>query len=68
MLIFDYPSKKFLKLQVGKTLKYKETSLFGPEYQADGVLVGSNRPHITGHTREFFAEVTMKGGLIEKVE
>lgn len=66
-LIFDYASKKDLKASVGKTLKYKETSLFGPEYKRDGTLYGSNRPHITGHKREFFAAVTMKDGLIQKV-
>lgn len=68
MLVFKYASKKDLKANIGKTLKYQETSLFGPEYKADGVLVGSNRPHITGFTREFFAEVTMVGGLISKVK
>jgi hypothetical protein len=28
----------------------------------------SNRPHITGQDREFFANVTMVGGLINKVK
>jgi hypothetical protein len=67
MLIFDYASKKDLKAQIGKTLRYRETSMFGPEYKSDGVLTGCNRPHITGHKREFFAQVTMKDGLIVKV-
>ena len=67
MLIFDYATKKDLKANIGKTLKYKETSMFGPEYKRDGVLTGSNRPHITGHKREFFANVVMKDGLIAKV-
>jgi hypothetical protein len=30
-------------------------------------LYGCNRPHLTGHKREFFANVIMKNGLIEKV-
>ena len=67
MLVFDYPSKKEMKEQVGQALNYMETSMFGPEYVADGVIYGCNRPHITGHKREFFAQVTMKDGKIFKV-
>lgn len=68
MLIFNYPSKKVLKENVGKPLDYIETSMFGDEYKPDGTLTGANRPHITGHKREFFARVTMNNGLITKVE
>lgn len=68
MIVFNYPSKKVLKENVGKPLKYIETSLFGAEYISNGVLVGANRPHITGQGREFFAEVTMRDGLISKVK
>ena len=67
MLIFDYPSKKALKECIGQSLKYRETSLFGDEYRSNGMLTGCNRPHITGHKREFFAQVVMKDGKIEKV-
>lgn len=67
MLIFDYPSKKELKANIGQPLKFRETSLFGPEYKPTGNLVGCNRPHITGHKREFFANVEMVDGLIRKV-
>lgn len=67
MLILNYPSKKALKAAIGQTLDYTETSLFGPEYRANGKLTGANRPHITKMGREFFAEVTMKDGRIEKV-
>ena len=67
MLILNYPSKKELKQQVGKPLLYTETSIFGLEYQPDGKFAGCNRPHLTGFKREFFASVTMKGGLIAKV-
>ena len=67
MIIFNYPSKKVLKERVGEKLNYIETSLFGPEYRANGVLIGANRPHITKQGREFFAEVIMKDGLIHKV-
>lgn len=67
MLIFDYPSKKALKECVGQRLRYRETSMFGPEYRDNGTLTGCNRPHITGHKREFFANVVMEGGRIAKV-
>jgi hypothetical protein len=67
-LIVKYPSKKVLKEEVGKPLKYIETSMFGPEYRPDGMLTVANRPHITGLGREFFANVYMKDGLIEKVK
>ena len=68
MLILNYKSKKELKEQVGRPLDYTETSMFGPEYKPDGVIVGSNRPHITNNKgREFFAEVTLKNNLIKKV-
>jgi len=68
MIIFDYESKKVLKENIGKPLRYIETSMFGPEYKADGVLTGANRPHITGRGREFFANVTMADGLIKAVK
>ena len=67
-MIFDYPSKKALKENIGKPLRYKETSMFGPEYDANGFLTGCNRPHLTGHKREFFANVKMENGLITKVK
>lgn len=68
MLVFNYKSKKELKESIGQPLDYIETSIFGAEYRADGVLTGANRPHITGIGREFFANVTMKGGLIAAVK
>jgi len=68
MLILNYKSKKELKEHVGKPLNYVETSAFGIEYKADGIVVGSNRPHSTNNEgREFFAEVTLKNNLIKKV-
>ena len=66
-MIVLYPSKKVLKENIGQRLKYQETSLFGPEYRDNGVLTVANRPHITGMGREFFAQVTMKNGIIQKV-
>ena len=68
MLVFNYPSKKVLKENIGKPLKYIQTSIFGAEYLSDGVMVGANRPHITGIGREFFAEVSMQDGKIVKVK
>ena len=68
MIVFDYPSKKVLKENVGERLRYIETSVFGNEYVSTGKLTGANRPHITGQGREFFATVTMKDGLIARVD
>ncbi len=67
MLIFAYPSKKNLKENIGNPLLYLETSMFGIEYSDNATLTGANRPHVTGFGREFFAQVTMKDGLIHKV-
>lgn len=75
MMIALYPSKKVLKENIGKSLKYRETSMFGEEYKANGTFAVCNRPSITGiknadgtKAKEFFAEVTMKDGLIDKVK
>lgn len=68
MIIFNYSSKKELKENVGQRLDYIETSISDPEYIANGVLTGANRPHITGKGREFFANVTMLDGLIKAVK
>lgn len=75
MMILNYASKKALKECVGQSLKYTETSMFGPEYKSNGKFCGCNRPSITGIknekgqlAREFFAEVTMIDGKIAKVE
>lgn len=67
-LVVKYRTKKELKECIGMRLKYIETSLFGPEYRADGVLTVANRPHITGIGREFFAQVTMENGKIRGVK
>jgi len=68
MILLFYPSKKELKTQIGKPLRYQETSLFGNEYVPDGNFVGTNSPHLTGMRREFFAEITMSDGLIKAVK
>lgn len=68
MMILNYPSKKELKTNIGKTLNYTETSRFGAEFLSNGTFVGCNRPTITNNKgREFFAQVTMQDGLIFSV-
>jgi hypothetical protein len=67
MLIVRYPSKKALKENIGKPLRYTETSMFGEEYTDNGKFVVANRPHITKQGREFFAQVEMENGLIKSV-
>jgi len=67
MIVFNYPSKKVLKENIGQPLRFIETSFFGAEYLSNGVLTGANRPHITHIGREFFATVTIKNDLITKV-
>ena len=67
-MIANYGSKKECKAHIGNELDYIETSFFGPEYKSNGILTVANRPHITGKGREWFGRVTMKDGLIVKVE
>jgi len=67
MMIVHYASKKELKASVGQNLKYSETSMFGPEYNANGKFCVARRPHLQGGGKEFFAQVTMKDGIIAKV-
>lgn len=60
-----YKTKKELKENVGKSLRYVETSMFGAEYKPNGkfCVVGP-----CAHTnRKWYAEVTMENGLIKKV-
>ena len=59
-----YRTKKELKAAVGQSLRYEETSIFGPEYKADGsfCVVGPSPSK-----RVWYAEVTMANGLISKV-
>lgn len=60
----NYKTKKQLKESVGKELRYTETSLFGAEYTDNGkfCVVGPSP-----YQRKWYAEVTMKDGLIAKV-
>jgi hypothetical protein len=68
MMIVHYATKKDLKAVVGQPLRYSETSMFGPEYKADGTIYVARRPHLQGGGSEFFANVTMANGLIAKVK
>jgi hypothetical protein len=63
--VYGYKFKKDLKAAVGKPLKFVETSAFGPEYKPNGKLtvVGPD----AYNKRDWYATVTMKEGLIEKV-
>ncbi len=60
-----YETKKALKAAVGQELIYVETSMFGDEYRENGTfpVVGPSP-----RKRVWFASVTMKDGLISKVE
>ena len=69
MLLTAYKSKKELKENIGQPLRYRETSIFGPEYDPNGTFAAAHRPAVTGLPgREFFAEITMENGLILKVK
>ena len=70
MMLLHYMSKKDLKAAIGKPLRYTETSLFGPEYRPDGTIYGARRRLGAGRGRgrEWFAQITMKGGMIDKVK
>jgi hypothetical protein len=64
MMAASYKTKKELKAAIGKPLRYVETSIFGPEYKADGsfCVVGPSP-----YERKWFAEVEMKDGKIASV-
>lgn len=60
----SYKTKKALKETIGKPLRYVETSLFGEEYTDNGTfcVVGPSP-----YERKWYANMTMKNGLIAKV-
>lgn len=64
MLQANYSTKKELKSSIGQPLRYIETSVFGPEYKPNGSFCVAD----ASPKRKWFAEVTMKDGLIEKVK
>lgn len=64
MMGASYKTKKELKQNVGKPLRYVETSMFGAEYKDNGTfcVVGPSP-----YERKWYASVTMENGLIKKV-
>lgn len=64
MMAALYKTKKALKESKGQRLKYSENSIFGPEFKENGsfCVVGPS-----AYERKWYATVTMKNGLIEKV-
>ena len=72
-LIARYPSKKECRANIGKPLRYTETSMYGlgeiigPEYRDTGTITVANWPHITHLGRVWVGQVTLKDGLIVKV-
>ena len=65
MMGAPYKNKKDLKACVGQSLRYIETSMFGPEYRENGSFcVVGPCPY---SNRKWYAQVTMKDGKIAKV-
>ena len=68
-ILVHYASKRALREAIGKRLLFSETSIFGDEYRTNGTFPVAGRPGLSDAVkREFFAEVTMKDGLIVKVK
>lgn len=65
MMAALYPTKKALKENVGKSLRYQETSMFGSEFKPNGsfAVVGPS-PYV----RKWYAQVTMENGRIKSVK
>lgn len=64
MMVAPYKFKKDLKNAIGTELRYRETSLFGPEYDPNGTfcVVGPSE-----YERKWYAEVKMVNGIISEV-
>lgn len=64
MLAALYPTKKACKENIGKRLRFQETSMFGAEYTDNGKLtvVGPSP-----YNRKWYANIVMENGLIKKV-
>ena len=68
-MLANYPSKKAIKEAIGESFKYTETSMFGAEYVDNGTMTVAGRPHMQSYVkREYFARVTVKDGIITKVQ
>ena len=66
MMGASYPTKKVLKEAIGQPLRYVETSMFGSEFKLDGTfcVVGPD----AYNNRKWYAEVTMRNGVIKSVK
>lgn len=64
MMAALYPTKKALKENIGKPLRYEETSMYGEEYKDNGTfcVVGPG-----AYLRKWYARVTIQNGIIHKV-
>lgn len=64
-MVARYETKRDLRAAVGQRLRFHETSMFGPEYTPDGsfCVVGPD-----AYDRKWFAQVTMRGGRIARVD
>jgi len=57
-----YNTKKELKNNVGSELDYTETNIFKDEYTENGTVIGCDI------NRKFFAKITIKNNIIERVQ
>jgi len=60
--LINYKTKKDLKNNIGKELNYKETNIFKDEYTENGTVIGCDI------NRKFFAKITIKNNIIERVQ
>ncbi len=57
-----YKTKKQLKNNIGSELDYTETNIFKNEYTENGIVIGCDP------ARKWFAKITIKNNLIERVQ
>ena len=57
-----YKTKKELKNNIGSELDYSETNIFKDEYKENGVVIGCDVD------RKWFAKITIKNNIIERVQ
>ena len=57
-----YKTKKELKNNIGFQLDYSETNMFKDEYKENGIVIGCDV------ARKWFAKVTIKNNIIERVQ
>ena len=57
-----YKTKKELKNNIGSELDYSETNMFKDEYKENGIVIGCDVE------RKWFAKITIKNNIIDKVQ